>query len=244
MTPMLELRDVSKRVGPAFALRAVSLEVEAGSCLGVVGPSGAGKTTLLRLVAGLEAPDQGLIRIAGEPVSGDGRWVRPYRRPVGLVFQGLALWPHMTVERHAFHGLEPGLPRRERWRRARAILDRLGLESLARRFPSELSGGERQRVALARALVRRPRVLLLDEPLASLDLGLRRSLLELLGQLKTEDSVAMVYVSHEREGLASLVDRIAVLDGGEIVESGDAAALLRSPRTAVARRLLLGVAEP
>lgn len=239
MTAILELRDLSKRNGPAFALQGVSLEVNPGSCLGVVGPSGAGKTTLLRLVAGLETPEGGSIRIDGEPVSGEGQWVLPHRRSVGLVFQGLALWPHMTVEQHAVHGLGPGVSRSERRHRARAVLERLGLAPFARRYPSELSGGERQRVALARALVRRPRVLLLDEPLASLDRSLRRSLVALLGQLKAEDSVAMVYVSHEREGLASLVDRIAVLDDGTVVEQGDAATLLREPRSEVARRLLL-----
>jgi iron(III) transport system ATP-binding protein len=235
---MLELRDVRKRVGRSFALGPISFEVATGRCLALVGPSGAGKTTTLRLIAGLEAPDAGVIRIGGEAVYGGRKKVAPHRRRVALVFQSLALWPHLTVEKQVFYGLGRGLPRATRGSVVRSALARLGIAEHARRYPEQLSGGERQRVAIARALAGRPKILLLDEPLANLDRGLRRSLLELLAELKSESSMAMVYVSHDREGLASLADRLAVMDRGVLVEQGPAAEVLASPATAVGKRLL------
>lgn len=236
--PLLVLDRVTRRLGPDFAVRQLGLEVAAGSCLALVGPSGAGKTTVLRLVAGLELPDAGTVRIGGEAVSGAGRPVPPHRRGVGLVFQGGALWPHVSVADHAYHGTDPGLPRAERRRRAHEVLERLELGDKVGRRPHELSGGERQRVALARALASRPQLLLLDEPLASLDLGLRRSLLARLRALKDDDGATLVYVSHEPMGLAALADRVAVMDGGAVVEEGAAAEVLRDPASDAGRRLL------
>lgn len=235
---MLELRDVRKRVSRTFAVGPISLEIAAGRCLALVGPSGAGKTTTLRLIAGLEAPDAGVIRIGGEMVDGGARAVAPHRRGVALVFQSLALWPHLTVEKQVLYGLGRELPRAARRPAVRSILERLGLAEHARCYPAQLSGGEQQRAALARALVGRPRILLLDEPLAHLDRGLRRSLTALLAELKAESSMAMVYVSHDRQGLAALADRLAVMDHGIVVEEGPAAELLTSPESDVGRRLL------
>ncbi len=235
---MLELRDVRKQVDRCFALGPIAFEVPAGCCLALVGPSGAGKTTTLRLIAGLETPEEGTIRIGGEVVSQGRRTLAPHRRGVGLVFQNLALWPHLTVEKQVFFSLRRHRPRSERWNEVRSVLERVGLAEQARRYPAELSGGEQQRVALARALAGRPRVLLLDEPLANVDRGLRRSLLALLAELKAQAQVAMIYVSHDREGLASLADRLAVMDRGVIVEQGSAAGVLAAPETGVGKRLL------
>jgi ABC-type Fe3+/spermidine/putrescine transport system ATPase subunit len=238
MMPALELENVSQRVSGTFGLRDLSLAVEVGQCLGLIGPSGAGKTTTLRLIAGLEGPDAGTIRIDGKVVSQGALRVSPHRRRVGLVFQGLALWPHVTVAKHVHYGLDQELPRANCPAKVQEILERLDLVEHARRYPSELSGGEQQRVALARALAGRPRILLLDEPLANLDRSLRRDLLELLVGLKTRESVSMVFVSHDREGLSSLTDSLVVMDRGEIVEQGPTNELLASPESAAGRRLL------
>jgi iron(III) transport system ATP-binding protein len=239
MTPALELDKVSKRLTEHFAVRNVSFRLVMGRCLGLVGPSGAGKTTILRLIAGLEVPDKGRIIIDEKAVSEAGSSVSPHRRGVGLVFQDLALWPHMTVEKQVYLCLDQGLPRDKRWQKTRATLDRLDLGSHSGKYPAQLSGGEGQRVALARALVAEPGVLLLDEPLANLDRSLRRSLLELLADLKTEGSVSLVYVSHDREGLSSLTDEIAILDRGELVEQGSTVEVLSSPKSPVGKSLLL-----
>ncbi len=237
MTALLELREVSKRLSRSFAVDRVTLGLDAGECLGLVGPSGCGKTTTLRLIAGLETPDAGSIAIAGREVSRPGKAVPPSRRGVAMVFQGLALWPHMTVAKNVYHGLSRRTSRSERWQSARVALARLGLEGHSGRYPAELSGGEQQRVALARALVGSPATLLLDEPLSHLDRGLRREVVEMLRSLKQDSEIALVYVSHDREELERIADRIAVMELGRIVESGPAPEVLAGPRSDVGRYL-------
>lgn len=240
----LELKSVQRRVSSAFRLRSISLRLSGGECLALVGPSGSGKTTLLRVIAGLEPLDAGSIRVDGSIVAQAGRTLPPYARGIGLVFQSLALWPHMTVERHVYYGIPGKISRSERTHRTRALMARLGLEPLAKRFPAQLSGGERQRVALARALVAEPRILLLDEPLASLDRGLRGEVLGILRALKREREISLIYVSHDRDEIRAIAEHGVVLEDGSVVEAGPAGYLLDHPKTAAASRVLAPVLLP
>jgi ABC-type Fe3+/spermidine/putrescine transport system ATPase subunit len=215
----LSIRRISKRFGSHKALDDVSLEIAVGEALVIVGPSGCGKTTLLRLIAGLDVPDSGDIWLSGRQVASRQRsLVPPHQRGIGFVFQDLALWPHLTVQQSLGFVLESlGAPRMERAAKSLEALTRVRVERLAARYPHELSGGEQQRVALARALVGQPRVLLLDEPLSSLDPELRSTLRGELVHLQRTLNITTVYVTHDREDVAVLADRTAELHGGRIV---------------------------
>jgi ABC-type Fe3+/spermidine/putrescine transport system ATPase subunit len=214
----ITLADVTKRFGSHIALDSVSLEVPPGTAAVVLGPSGCGKTTMLRIIAGLEVPDSGQVALDGATVSTAGRVdVPPHRRELGFVFQDLALWPHLTVRQNLDFVLgSMVLSRLERNRRAQDALALVRIEALAARFPHQLSGGEQQRVALARAIVREPRVLLLDEPLSSLDPELRAELRSELARLQRALSLTTVYVTHDREDAAALADCVIELRAGRI----------------------------
>ena len=222
-TAHLAIANVSKRFGSHQALMDVSLGVAAGEAVGILGPSGCGKTTLLRLIAGLEVPDSGEIRLAGAKVSGAGcAWVPAHERGIGFVFQDLALWPHLTVQKNLDFVLESAkTPRADRKARARDVMTLVRIELLSARYPHELSGGEQQRVALARALVGQPRVLLFDEPLSSLDAELRATLRAELARLQRALRVTTVYVTHDREDVAVLADRVVEMRAGRIVSMSD-----------------------
>ena len=201
------------------ALDGVDLAVAPGELLVLVGPSGSGKTTLLRLVAGLETPTAGTIRLGGNDTSG----VPPHQRNVALVFQNLALYGHLTVADNLRFGLNgtktaSGQPKAEEL--VRSAAEMLGIEGLLGRYPAELSGGEQQRVALGRAIVRRPAALLLDEPLSSLDGPTRRGLRRELKRLQRELGVPTIYVTHDQAEALALGDRIAVLDRGRLQQVG------------------------
>jgi ABC-type Fe3+/spermidine/putrescine transport system ATPase subunit len=215
----LAIANVSKRFGAHQALNEVSLSVATGEAVVILGPSGCGKTTLLRLIAGLDVPDSGEIRLAGVQVSAPRRaLVPPHERGIGFVFQDLALWPHLTVEKNLDFVLESAkVPRIDRRARTRDVLVLVRIEPLSNRYPHELSGGEQQRVALARALVGQPRILLLDEPLSSLDAELRAALRDELARLQRTLRVTTVYVSHDREDVAALADRVVDMRAGRIV---------------------------
>jgi iron(III) transport system ATP-binding protein len=223
-TTHLTTAHVSKRFGSHHALNDVSLEVAAGEAVVILGPSGCGKTTLLRLIAGLEIPDRGEIWLAGTQVSGPGRaLVPPHERGIGFVFQDLALWPHLTVQKNLDFVLESAkTPRADRAARRHEVLTLVRIEPLSSRYPHELSGGEQQRVALARALVGQPRVLLLDEPLSSLDPELRATLRGELARLQRVLHVTTVYVTHDREDVTALADRVVEMRGGRIVSISNA----------------------
>lgn len=227
--PLLEL-EVDHRVG-AFRLEA-ALEV-GPEVLSLFGPSGAGKTTLLRLVAGLDRPDEGRIRVAGREVvrTVDGttrRWVPPHRRPVGLVFQGSTLFPHLDVRENVAFGAGDE-PEEEVAARVAELLRMTRLEGLEERYPGELSGGQQQRVALARTLLRRPRVLLLDEPFSSLDSNMRDRLQRDVLRLQETLGIAVVYVTHDLRDACSLGDRLAVLADGRIRQTGPPLEVLHRP---------------
>jgi len=201
------------RSGPA--VDGVSGTLERASTLVVLGPSGGGKTTLLRLIAGLERPDAGFIRRGAELLSTPRRCIVPHRRPLGMIFQDLALWPHLTVYAHLAFGLQGmGLNRQALRERVFEALEWVALTDHAERMPQQLSGGERQRVALARALVTRRPYLLLDEPFSSLDPLLKVRLMELLRALQQRFGLGMLYVTHHWDEALYLADRMVLMAGG------------------------------
>jgi putrescine transport system ATP-binding protein len=227
-TPVICLEALVKRFGATSAVDDITLEVQAGEVLVILGASGCGKTTLLRLLAGFESPDSGRILIDGADLTA----APPYERPVNLMFQSYALFPHMDVASNVGYGLrKEGLPREQIGERVREMLALVQLEGLERRRPDQLSGGQRQRVALARALVKRPRVLLLDEPLAALDRKLReRTQFELLG-LQKQLGTTFVIVTHDQEEAMTLATRIAVMARGRFVQVGSPEAIYEYPAT-------------
>jgi spermidine/putrescine transport system ATP-binding protein len=206
----------------------VDLSIAPGEFYSLLGPSGCGKTTLLRIVAGLELPDEGMVRIDGADLSA----APAHRRPVNTVFQSYALFPHLDVQDNVAFGLRmKARPPAEIAQRVRQALDLVQITALAARRPAELSGGQKQRVALARALVNEPRVLLLDEPLGALDLQLRRHLQGELRALQRRLGITFIHVTHDQEEALALSDRIAVMSAGRIEQVGDARTLYERPST-------------
>jgi iron(III) transport system ATP-binding protein len=229
-TEVLELETLVKRYsrGAAAAVAGVDMVVGEGEVLGLVGESGCGKSTLLRLIAGLEVPDSGSIRIAGRTVSGGGSWVPPERRGVGMVFQDFALFPHLRAVDNVAYGLT-ALPRRQRRARSEELLELVGLDGYGARFPHQLSGGQQQRVALARALAPEPRLLLLDEPFSNLDSALKRGLREELADILRRTGITALLVVHDAEDVLSLADRVAVMRAGRIRQLETPDFLYREP---------------
>jgi len=227
-SPYLSLQHVVKRYAPgaAAAVDGVSLDVAEGEFFALLGPSGCGKTTLLRLLAGFEQPEEGRILIDGTDMAG----VPPYARPVNMMFQSYALFPHMTAAQNVGFGLrQDGVPRREIASRVAAMLDLVKLGRLAERKPHQLSGGERQRVALARALVKEPKLLLLDEPLAALDRKLREETRFELVQIQRRVGITFLMVTHDQEEAMSMASRMAVMSRGRIVQLGTPEVVYESP---------------
>src|SRR5450432_2761778 len=226
MEHVLELEDVSKEYSAHRAVNSVSLDIGRGEFFSLLGPSGCGKTTTLRMVAGFEDPTSGQIRLNGAGI----QHLKPYQRNVSTVFQNYALFPHLTVHQN----IEFGLRRRaendidQRVRQALELVQLTGKES---RYPSQLSGGERQRVALARSLVLEPEVLLLDEPLSALDPNLRKQVRAELKDLQRRTGITFVLVTHDQEEALSLSDRIAIMNAGEIEQTGTPQELYQGPRS-------------
>jgi len=222
LKPMIELEDVALEYRHNRILQGLTLSVREGEFLALLGPSGCGKSTVLRLILGFVAPTRGRLSIAGQLVSCDGTIIRPpEERGLAVVFQDLALWPHLSVSQNLAFGLRAqGVAAEAREHRISAMLDRVGLRDKARRYPGALSGGERQRVAIARALVLEPRAVLLDEPLANVDVALKRELLGLFREVLTEQAVTVIYVTHDLSEATVLGQRAAVLEEGRIVQQG------------------------
>ncbi len=212
---LVRFDGVSKQFAAVAAVERVSLDIFAGEFFALLGPSGCGKTTLLRLLAGLDTPDEGRILLDGEDIAP----IPPYRRPINMMFQSYALFPHLTVEGNVAFGLkQEGLPKTEITARVEEMLALVRLEGLAKRKPHQLSGGQRQRVALARSLVKRPRVLLLDEPLAALDKKLRGETQFELMQLQERLGLTFVIVTHDQQEAMTVADRIGVMDHGRLIQ--------------------------
>lgn len=232
----VSLRSVTKEFGKRrtnqqnYQVRAVnhvSLDIRRGEFFALLGPSGCGKTTTLRMIAGFEEPSSGDILIRGKSVRG----VPPFHRPVNTVFQDYALFPHMTVLQNVAFGLKmEKLTRQEILQRSYEMLDLVQLSATADRRPHQLSGGQQQRVALARALVKRPAVLLLDEPLGALDLKLRRSMQYELKSMQAQLGITFVYVTHDQEEALVMADRIAVMNEGNLLQVGTPSDIYESPR--------------
>ena len=226
--PHIRFENVAKRFGDAVAVDRLTLDIFEGEFFCLLGPSGCGKTTLMRMLAGFETPSEGLITLAGQNLAG----VPPYRRPVNMMFQSYALFPHMSVEKNIAFGLkQDGLPKDEIAARVGEMLRLVQLGNLARRYPSQLSGGQRQRVALARALAKKPKVLLLDEPLAALDKKLREETQFELMDIQHELGMTFVVVTHDQEEAMTMADRIAVMDRGRIVQVATPGEIYEQPKT-------------
>ena len=225
----IEFERVTKRYGDVVAVDDVSFTIAAGTLVTLLGPSGCGKTTILRLVAGLELPTAGSIRIGGRDVSR----LAAAERDVSMVFQSYALFPHMTVAENVRYGLDvAGMPRAGADARARDALATVGLPGLDARLPSELSGGQQQRVAVARALVLEPAVLLFDEPLSNLDARLRRQMREEIRELQQRLALTVVYVTHDQAEAMAVSDRIVVMNRGGIAQEGAPREIYEAPRDA------------
>jgi spermidine/putrescine transport system ATP-binding protein len=226
--PVVQFKNVSKFFGDMAAVDDVSFDIRRGEFFSVLGPSGCGKTTTLRLLAGFEEPDAGDICLLGRVVNRK----RPYERPLGMVFQNYALFPHLNAGRNVSFGLERrNTPRVEIGDRVRRALEMVRLPGFENRAVHQLSGGQRQRVALARALVLEPEILLLDEPLGAIDLKLRKEMqLELKG-LNKELAITFVYVTHDQEEALTMSDRIAVMNSGRLDQLGSPAEIYEAPRS-------------
>ena len=226
---IVSIRSVSKFFGDFTAVDDVSLEIEEGEFFAMLGPSGCGKTTLLRMIAGFETPSEGQVLIGGEDMTA----TPPNKRPVNMVFQSYAVFPHMTVEKNVAYGLKiDGVSASEIGPRVEEALKLVQLDQFARRKPDQLSGGQRQRVALARALVKKPRVLLLDEPLSALDAKLRDAMRLELVKLQQSIGVSFIMVTHDQDEAMAVADRIAVLDKGRIRQLDPPEALYQRPADA------------
>src|SRR6516165_4758522 len=224
--PLLRIEAVVKKFGPFHAVDGLSLDIPAGQFFALLGPSGCGKTTLLRMLAGFETPDEGRILLNGEDIA----QVLPHERPVNMMFQNYALFPHLDVRENIAFGLRRArLPRSEIGARVVEMVALAKLEGLEKRKPDQLSGGQKQRVALARSLARRPQVLLLDEPLAALDKKLRESTQLELMELQRRLGLTFIIVTHDQEEAMTVAGRIGVMNAGRLDQVGTPRDLYEAP---------------
>lgn len=233
--PFLSLENVSRSFGPTPAVIDVSLAVERGEFFGLLGPSGCGKTTTLRMIAGLEKPDAGSIRFDGREIT----TLPPERRGFGMVFQNYALFPHLNVFENVAFGLRARhAPKADINERVRSALELVQLPGYEKRAIDELSGGQQQRVAIARAIAIEPALLLFDEPLSNLDVSLRESTRGELRELVTRLGLTAVYVTHDQEEAFALCDRISVMVGGRLMQTGKPRELYEEPADIAVARFL------
>lgn len=227
--PIIRLNHVVKQYDDVTAINDVSLTVNQGELLVLLGNSGCGKTTLLRLVAGLERPNDGEVLLDGELVADQNTFLPPEQRHIGMVFQDYALFPHMSIGQNVEFALK-GVRGSARKQRVEDMLDLVGLAGLGKRFPHQLSGGQQQRVALARALAPEPSVVLLDEPFSNLDAALRKFMRDEVRRILRAAGATAIFVTHDQEEAMSIADRVAVLQAGRLLQVGTPRELYRRPR--------------
>jgi spermidine/putrescine transport system ATP-binding protein len=226
--PLVRLRGISKRYGDVSAVKHLDLDIHRSDFLAILGPSGCGKTTLLRIIGGFVAPTTGTVEIDGRDMTHWG----PEKRPTNTVFQGYGLFPHMSVRQNIAYGLKTARrPKPEIQQRVERAIGLVRLEEFVDRSIDQLSGGQQQRVSLARALVMEPQVLLLDEPLAALDLKLRQAMQEELRRIHRQIGGTFVFVTHDQGEALGLANRIAVMDNGEIIQEGGPEEIYSAPKT-------------
>ena len=227
----LLVENVAKSYGAHFppAISHLTFSLEKGEILALLGPSGSGKTTALRLIAGFEIPDQGTIVLNGVAVAGNGSWVPPEQRKVGMVFQDYALFPHLTLLGNVVFGLSGS--KKERERKALDVLAGVGMDRMASRYPHELSGGQQQRVALARALAPEPWLILLDEPFSNLDADMRTEMRREVEKVLRESRMSAVLVTHDQEEAFAMADRVGVLNNGSLEQLAAPEVLYHTPAT-------------
>jgi putative spermidine/putrescine transport system ATP-binding protein len=233
--PALAVQSLTKRFGAVTAVENVSFTVPGGAFLSLLGPSGSGKTTISRLLSGFETLDSGRIDVGGEDISD----LPPFRRDIGVVFQRYALFPHMSVAQNvAFSLKQRGMSKHERDLRVAEMLEIVGLHGYGERSPGQLSGGQQQRVALARALVFKPRILVMDEPLAALDKRLREHLQQEIRSLQRRLGITTLYVTHDQAEAFAMSDMVAVMNAGRIEQIGTPRDLYEAPRTEFVARFV------
>jgi len=235
MSEIVTFKNINKRFGEVVALNDINLDVQAGEFLSLLGPSGCGKTTLLRTCAGLETPDTGQVFLEGKDVTEQP----PYHRPVNMVFQRWALFPHKTVAENIAFGLAlKKVPTSEIKKRVKAMLDLVKMDGYQDRYPKQLSGGQAQRIAVARALVLQPKVLLLDEPLGSLDLKLRKEMQIELINIHNRLGMTFIYVTHDQEEALTMSNRVVVMNSGRIIQDGAPAEIYQRPNSVFAAQFI------
>ena len=226
-SPIIQIKNISKGFENKNAIESIEMDIYEGEFFAIVGPSGCGKTTLLRILAGLETPDSGSLVI--DEIQMDN--VPPNRRPTNMVFQSYAVFPHMTVFENVTYGLKVmGMPIKEQYDKAAKVLDLVKLSGFEKRRPNQLSGGQLQRVALARALIKKPKVLLLDEPLAALDAKLRSAMRQELVNIQKNVGITFVLVTHDQQEALSMADRIAVMNDGRVQQIASPPELYEFPK--------------
>ncbi|HSH09929.1 MAG TPA: ABC transporter ATP-binding protein, partial [Oceanipulchritudo sp.] len=226
MASFIELRGISKSFGSLQAVQPTDLALEKGEIFSILGPSGCGKTTLLKIVAGFVEPDSGSVIVDGQDITAQP----PNHRPINTVFQSYALFPHLSIRENIAFGLKmAGRPRAEIRQEVDVMLNLIQMQDHAHKRPDSISGGQKQRVAIARALINKPRLLLLDEPLAALDLKLRQHMLLELERIHDEVGTTFLYVTHDQGEAMGLSDRIAVMNNGRVEQIGTPAAIYETP---------------
>ena len=234
---VLALRAIEKRFGDTVTAAGISLDLRRGEFFTLLGPSGSGKSTILRIIAGLESPDAGVVRLDGRNITR----LPPWRRGLGMVFQQYANFPHMSVSGNVAYGLRrAGFSKEDQRDRVRELLELVGLTGFENRPVTQLSGGEQQRVAIARALAPGPKILLLDEPLSALDEKIRREMQDELRRIQRDTGTTFVYVTHDQEEALTMSDRIAVLNEGHMVQCDGPEAIFQRPRTRFVARFFRG----
>jgi ABC-type Fe3+/spermidine/putrescine transport system ATPase subunit len=236
---MINIESITKRYGKVEAVVGLTLDIFPNEILGIIGPSGCGKTTLLRLVAGLERPDEGEICIDNEAASTPAQMMPPHDRKLSMVFQDLALWPHMTVGEHIEFMTKKGHSSKQNLKsNIKNVLKEVNLIDHINHYPHELSGGEKQRLAIARSIASKPSFLLMDEPFSNLDSLLKEELQELVMGLKNNHQMGIIYVSHIIEEVFTLADRIAIMSHGTMIQVGTKDDVLSNPKHSFVSRIL------